>query len=393
MRYEVQTIPLGELVSFRSGGTPSKSKSGYWGGKHPWVSAKDLKSPVITDSLDHLSDAGFAAANIAPKNALLILVRGMTLFKDVPVCLAGREVAFNQDIKALVVSIKLKPRYLLHFLHSEKNSLLDLVDSAGHGTGRLDTDALKSFPVLVPPLPEQIAIADLLSTWDAAIEKTERLIAAKERRKNSLMQQMLTCNQRLRAFQKPWSEFHLGELFKERSERASDHLPLLSITSGEGVIPRSEDRKDTSSEDKSNYLRICPGDIGYNTMRMWQGVSALSSLEGIVSPAYTICSPKKSVDGEFMAYLFKLPRVVNLFYRHSQGLTSDTWNLKYQHFQKIRVTIPEIEEQRAVAAILKGCDKEIDLLKKQVEAYRRQKRGLMQKLLTGEWRVNIRGEK
>ncbi|QSV46911.1 restriction endonuclease subunit S [Geobacter benzoatilyticus] len=252
----------------------------------------------------------------------------------------------------------------------------------------INSSQLKDFPTLFPPLPEQIAIAKLLFNWDETIEKTERLIEAKEKQKNAFMQSLLTGNQRLKGFQEPWMEFHLGELFKERSERANDHLPLLSITREEGVIPRSEDRKDTSSEDKSNYLRICPGDIGYNTMRMWQGVSALSSLEGIVSPAYTICTPRKGVDGEFMAYLFKLPRVINLFYRYSQGLTSDTWNLKYHHFRQIRVTIPEIKEQKAIARVLKGCDEEIDLLKKQADALRRQKRGLMQKLLTGAWRVN-----
>lgn len=248
---------------------------------------------------------------------------------------------------------------------------------------------IKDFLVVLPSLPEQTAIASLLSTWDLAIEKTERLIAAKEKQKKSLMQSLLTGKQRINGFQKSWSEFHLGELFKERSERGNEVLPLISITRENGIIPRNEDRKDTSNEDKSKYLRICPGDIGYNTMRMWQGVSALSSLEGIVSPAYTICTPKKAVDGEFMAYLFKLPRIINLFYRHSQGLTSDTWNLKYHHFQEIKVTIPEIEEQKTIAKTLKACDEEIDLLKKQADAYRRQKRGLMQRLLTGEWQVRV----
>ncbi len=88
-----------------------------------------------------------------------------------------------------------------------------------------------------------------------------------------------------------------------------------------------------------------------------------------------------------MAYLFKLPRTINLFYRHSQGLTSDTWNLKYKHFKQIKVTIPEIEEQKAIARILKACDEEISLLKNKLAGFQKQKRGLMQKLLTGEWRV------
>ncbi|MGC2062295.1 MAG: restriction endonuclease subunit S, partial [Thermodesulfovibrionales bacterium] len=97
---KTKTLSLGDVATFKSGGTPHKSKTDYWGGQFPWVSAKDLKSPVVRDSIDRLTKSGFEVANIAPENSLLILVRGMTLFKDVPVCLAGRAVAFNQDIKA-----------------------------------------------------------------------------------------------------------------------------------------------------------------------------------------------------------------------------------------------------------------------------------------------------
>lgn len=254
---------------------------------------------------------------------------------------------------------------------------------------KINKGVVENLLVPTPPLPEQTALAAMFAIWNGAIKKAERLIVSKECRKKALMQSLLTGKQRLRGFKRPWSECHLGGIFSERTERASDHLPLLSITREEGIVPRCEDRKDTSSDDKSDYLRICPGDIGYNTMRMWQGVSALSSLEGIVSPAYTVCTPRKGIDGEFMAYLFKLPRVINLFYRYSQGLTSDTWNLKFKHFKEIKVTIPEIDEQKAIARVLRICDEEIDLLKKQAEAYRRQKRGLMQKILTGEWRIKI----
>jgi type I restriction enzyme S subunit len=257
----------------------------------------------------------------------------------------------------------------------------------------INSSQLKKFPVLLPQKDEQVAMADLFSFWKQAIEKTERLIAAKEKRKKIIMQALLTGRRRLHRFKNPWQKFHLGELFRERSERASDHLPLLSITREEGIILRNEDRKDNSSEDKSNYLRICPGDIGYNTMRMWQGVSAFSSLEGIVSPAYTICTPKNGVDGEFMAYLFKLPQTIHLFYRHSQGLTSDTWNLKYHHFQEIKVVVPDIEEQRAITTILKACDQELTLLKKYLSSLQREKRGLLQKLLTGTWRMKTRYER
>jgi len=286
---------------------------------------------------------------------------------------------------------KFEMKWLAYFLASPwvRYRLSNLATGTSDTMKNITKDELLTLPVSIPPIDDQRAIASLFSTWDLAIKITLQLITTKERLKKSFMQLLLTSNQRMKGFRHPWSEFHLGELFKERSERANESLPLVSITRENGIIFRNEDRKDTSNEDKSKYLRIYPGDIGYNTMRMWQGVSALSSLGGIVSPAYTICTPKTGVDGEFMAYLFKLPRTINLFYRHSQGLTSDTWNLKYKHFQKIKVTIPEIEEQKAIAKVLKVCDVEIDLLKKKVEAYRRQKRGLMQKLLTGVWKVKV----
>lgn len=264
-----------------------------------------------------------------------------------------------------------------------------MVEAAGHGTGRLDTDALKDVLVRVPSLPEQHQIASAIATWGTAIQKTEQLIAAKAKQKAGLMAELLTGRRRVGRFQTEWRRWHLGELFQERVETNRNDLPLLSITRENGVVPRDGlDRKDTSNEDKSKYLRICPGDIGYNTMRMWQGVSALSRHEGIVSPAYTICIPGPEIDGMFASYLFKLPEIIHLLYRYSQGLTSDTWNLKFRHFAAIKVRIPEPEEQIAIASILSVLDEELALLKLQREALAQQKRGLMQKLLTGQWRLD-----
>lgn len=183
-----------------------------------------------------------------------------------------------------------------------------------------------------------------------------------------------------------WNEYHLGELFAERVEIGRTDLPLLSITQAEGVIPRDDTgRKDTSSEDKSKYLRICPGDIGYNTMRMWQGVSALSSLEGIVSPAYTICVPNDLIDGSYAAQLFKYQPIVNLFYRYSQGLTSDTWNLKFDNFAEIKIRLPEIGRQKKAARLLAAADDEARLLESYRAALQSEKSFLMSKLLSGEW--------
>ncbi len=256
--------------------------------------------------------------------------------------------------------------------------------NSGAAQPKLNREVCTTIPVIYPPLPEQKAIADLLSTWDEAIKKTEWLIQTKEMWFKRLLNDLIY----LPTKEGKWKQIRTKYLFKERKEAKRGDLPLLSITNGEGVIPREDtNRKDTSNEDKSKYLRICPGDIGYNTMRMWQGVSALSSLEGIVSPAYTICIPGEKLHPLFVAYLFKMPFMIHRFYRYSQGLTSDTWNLKFPHFSEVKMPLPSIAEQEQIAETLSAARREIDLLKQLADKYKTQKRGLMQKILTGEWRI------
>ena len=202
------------------------------------------------------------------------------------------------------------------------------------------------------------------------------------------MQQLLTGKKRLKEFCGEWKEVRLGKLFDERNETNCDNLPLLSITGDKGVIYQSEsDKRDISNEDKSKYKHICPNDIGYNTMRMWQGRSALSGLEGIVSPAYTIVTPKNNIDVRFMAMLIQQPRIVYDFWTHSQGLVSDTLNCKYPDFSQVKVSIPSKEEQTAIANFFVGLDKEIELANKKLAATQAQKKGLMQVLLTGKRRI------
>ena len=242
----------------------------------------------------------------------------------------------------------------------------------------------------LPPLTEQQRIAEILVHQDKVIDLKEKLLAEKQRQKKYLMQQLLTRKKRLPGFDGEWKQNKLGKLFAERSETKCEHLELLAITGTQGVIPRSQlDLKDNSSEDKSKYLHICVGDIGYNTMRMWQGVSAYSNYDGIVSPAYTILKPSNDINAKYFAYLFKMPDVVFLFYRFSQGLVDDTRNLKYANFKKISVTYPaDKEEQHAIVAVLEKADLEIDLLRQSIEQEKQKKKALMQLLLTGIVRVN-----
>src|SRR5574341_118896 len=269
-------------------------------------------------------------------------------FGAIALCKTQRPVAISAYYHTLVLDQGLfAPSFMEALLRSHE--MLTLVDTVAIGSlvekRRVHLSLFERTPIPLPPLAEQRKIGDLLSTWDQAIKQTAQLIEVKTERKNGLMQSLLTAKKRLPGFQKAWEWYHLQNLFAERNETGCAHLPLLAITGDRGVIPASEiERKDSSSEDKSKYKRIASGDIGYNTMRMWQGVSAVSELEGIVSPAYTICNPKNGGDVRFMGYLFKFPPVVHSFWRHSQGLVSDTLNLKFHHFARIKVKIPTFDE-------------------------------------------------
>ena len=283
--------------------------------------------------------------------------------------------------------------YLIsYFLTKQGTDILGSASPGGAGRNKtLGQDRFLKSKIVLPPIEEQQKIAAILTTQDKVIELKEKRLAEKQRQKKYLMQQLLTGKKRLPGFSGEWKTECLGNLFSERTETNCEDLEMLAITGTQGIIPRKElDLKDNSSDDKSKYLKVCVGDIGYNTMRMWQGVSAYSNYEGIVSPAYTILKPNSSIDAKYFAYLFKKQEVISLFYRFSQGLVDDTRNLKYENFKRIKVFYPpDIKEQTAIAEVLTAADREMELLRQEIEQEKQKKKALMQLLLTGIVRVNV----
>ena len=146
----------------------------------------------------------------------------------------------------------------------------------------------------------------------------------------------------------------------------------------DGVMPRSEiEGKDNSSEDKSNYKVVLTGDMVYNSMRMWQGANGISPCDGIVSPAYTVLMPKIPISNGYFAALFKSSNLINEFRKNSQGMTSDTWNLKYPQIETIKVCIPALSEQNRVADMLDTLERRIAKQAKLVDSLKKYKRGLL----------------
>jgi type I restriction enzyme S subunit len=189
MAGEWEETTLGECAQWLSGGTPFKGNKAFWSGPIPWVSAKDMKSFRLHDAEDHISPLAVGnGAKLVPAGTILLLVRGMTLHNDVPICMVTREMAFNQDIKALRPSKNVDGAFLAYWLLANKPDLLASVDHAGHGTGRLVTDTLKEMPVQLPPLAEQKAIASVLGALDDKIELNRRMNETLEAMARALFQ-------------------------------------------------------------------------------------------------------------------------------------------------------------------------------------------------------------
>ena len=160
-------------------------------------------------------------------------------------------------------------------------------------------------------------------------------------------------------------------------------MELLSVTMNDGVKPRSEiEGKDNSSEDKSNYKIVRKGDMVYNSMRMWQGANGISPCDGIVSPAYTVLMPKQEINNGYFAALFKSVTLINEFRKNSQGMTSDTWNLKYPQIETIKVQIQSVSEQDKVSELFSVLDERIATQAQLVESLKKYKRGVVRTLLS-----------
>ncbi|MBZ0223052.1 MAG: restriction endonuclease subunit S [Dokdonella sp.] len=163
--------PLRDCATWYSGGTPRKGNSEYWNGSIPWISAKSLTDFFVHDSEDRVTEAGAEnGTRLVPKNAILFIVRGMSLKSEFRMGITTRPVTFNQDLKALIALDGVLPKFLAYAIKGRTQEILSLVGEAGHGTGVLPTDRIQSLKILLPPEEEQLAIAHILGTLDDKIE-------------------------------------------------------------------------------------------------------------------------------------------------------------------------------------------------------------------------------
>jgi type I restriction enzyme, S subunit len=251
-----------------------------------------------------------------------------------------------------------------------------------------DVSDWKKRVVTIPKLTEQRRITDYLQQLDTLIaqhqQKYDKLLNVKKSLLEKMFPKQGTDEPEIRfnGFSGEWEEKALGRCFDERVERSAEG-ELISITINSG-IKRFKDlgRHNNSSEDKSNYKRVEVGDIAYNSMRMWQGSSGYSPYKGILSPAYTVIVPKENANSLFFSYLIKKPEMIHIFQKRSQGITSDTWNLKFPAFSEIEVTHPNQEEQTKIGDLFKLLDTLINQHQTQLKKLGNIKQACLEKMFT-----------
>lgn len=361
--------------------TPIYSKSGdfsFINGNNLINGKIHFENAKLVDSKEALKHK----RNLTYNETILLSINGtignIALYRGEKIIL-GKSAAYI-NIKANF----LNPLFLYYFL--ETNSLQRYFRSELTGTTikNLSIKSIKKTKLYIPNITEQRKIGDFFSKLDRQIELEEKKLELFEQQKRGYMQKLFSQELRFKdenGNEYPnWQTVKIGSILKERKERSGDG-EMLSVTINHGIVKFDDiDRKDNSSKDKSNYKKVYKNDIAYNSMRMWQGASGKAEFDGIVSPAYTVVTPIENINSSFIAYYFKTHNIIHKFRINSQGLTSDTWNLKYKQLKDIKINICSKEEQDKIADLLTILDTRIKKQNHKLEILNINKKGLLQKM-------------
>ena len=282
--------------------------------------------------------------------------------------------------------------YLIsYFLTKRGTDILGAASPGGAGRNKtLGQDRFLKSKIVLPPIEEQKKIAAILTTQDKVIELKEKRLGEKQRQKKYLMQQLLTGKKRLPGFYGEWSFPKAKKLFQSVSDK--DHngdLAVLSSTQDRGIVPRDEVNIDIKYDTCSlvNYKKVSKGNFVIS-LRSFQGGIEYSAYTGLVSPAYTVLSSRKEISDEYYKHFFKSTDYINRLNVAVYGIR-DGKQVSYEDFGRLRIPYPPIKEQTAIAEVLSTADREIDLLRQDIEQEKQKKKARMQLLLTGIVRVKV----
>ncbi|MCM1294492.1 MAG: restriction endonuclease subunit S [Muribaculaceae bacterium] len=380
---------IGQIVS---GGTPDTDNIEYWNGDVAWLTPSEVSgcdTKYLSDTVRYITDSGLqkSSAILLPEKTLIICTRatiGDCCINSVPMCT-------NQGFKS-IISSDASVEFLYYVVKHNKNAFIR--KACGSTFLEISKKDVENLTFAIPPLSEQEKIAEILSCWDDAIEQLQNLIAEKKELKRGLMQQLLTGKKRLPSFSKPWDKIKLCVILREISEKTivNNQHKVLSVTKNGVCSQEDYFDKQIASENNIGYKILHKHNLVFSPMNLWMGSLGFSDYDiGIVSPAYKIFTINEDIaDYRFLKYLMITSNMIYLYRVNSEiGASIVRRNLDLEGLLSSWVFFPCLEEQHAIADMLMSADAEIDLLNKKLDVLTEQKKGLMQKLLTGEIRVKV----
>lgn len=381
---------LDDVVDRASGHTPDQGKPEYWNGGVSWVSLAD------SGKLDHgyieKTDKQISHLGIRHSSAVLLPPETVILSRDAGVgksAVLKTEMAVSQHFIAWSCSSKsvLDPWFLYAWMQTQKPFFERM--AVGSTIKTIGLPIFKRLTIDFPPLPAQRKITEILRTWDEALEKLTALRAAKELRLGALRAALLFGRLRLKGLRHNWAPTRLEavthELTKRNGSKGFGRERVMGVTKAEGVVPM---REQTIAGDISRYKRLPPRAFAYNPMRINVGSIAMNERDEavLVSPDYVVFACNSDgLDPDYLDHLRKTSWWGH--YINSGGSGSVRQRTYYDDLAALRLPLPDLDEQKAIAAVLNTARADLIATEREIEAVTLQKRGLMQKLLTGEWRV------
>ena len=387
---EWEVMRLGDIVSITSGESPSlyhlKAE-----GKYPYVKVEDLNNcEKYQESCREYSDDNNTTIKAG---SIIFPKRGASILNN-KVRIAAKDIQMDSNMMAITPHTAIVDTEFLYIriLHER---LYRIADTSS--IPQINNKHIIPYKIAVPPLAEQRKIAEVLGVWDEAIEKQARLIEKLALRKRALMQRLLSAKLRLPGFSEPWKEHKIADLFSPINDTndGREHIPM-TISAKSGFISQ-KDKFDRviAGDSLQKYILLKKGDFAYNkgnsNLYEMGCIYHLNEESALVPFVYICFRSKGSVNIDFYSQFFinhgldrQLKKIITSGAR-GDGLL----NVDKKDFFALNVPYPTIEEQTAIAEVLTAADREIELAKEKLDRLRRQKRGLMQQLLTGKKRIKF----
>lgn len=321
--------------------------------------------------------------------------------KEIP-CLLVQRVARIRG------SVNLLTEYIRHLFASNSFSIHIQKSITGTNVPHISKADIENYKFLLPPISEQTKIASILSIWDEAIALTEKLIAGLQQRKKGLMQRLLIGEVRFPKIIQSnniqetkygdlpadWKYVSISEIADQvtNKNKNGDDLPVLSCTKYDGLVDSLEYfGRQIFSDDLSSYKIVDRGQFAYATNHIEEGSIGYQDLheQAVISPMYTVFQTNNRVNDSFLYKLMKTELYRHIFEINTSASVNRRGSLRWNAFSQIKIPLPSLEEQATIADVIDTSDNQIAVAKKYLDALQTQKKGIMQRLLTGQIRVDV----